>query len=112
MTKRLVELHLQRGRLLERIASQRATLAQQMAPLQKAADTGSHLVALLQGGVQYLKGHPLPVVLAVLTLVLLKPRRALRWVGRGVFWWRSWRTLRAWLPASLLSALNLRKRQE
>jgi len=37
-----------------------------------------------------------------LALMLLKPRRALRWAGRGLFVWRSWRALRAWLPASLL----------
>jgi len=102
MSKNLTELHQQRGQLLERIASQRATLARQALPLQAAADTGSRIVALLRDGVQYLKSHPLPVALAVLALVLLKPRRALRWAGRGLFLWRSWRALRAWLPASLL----------
>jgi hypothetical protein len=103
MNKSLIELHQQRGRLIERITSQRATLTRELAPLQAASDAGSRVLALLRGGVQYLKSHPLPVVLVVLTLVLLKPRRAWRWAGRGLFLWRSWRVLRAWLPASLLS---------
>ena len=37
MNKSLVELHQQRGRLLERIASQRVTLARQLGPLQNAS---------------------------------------------------------------------------
>ncbi len=102
MNQSLTDLYLQRGRLLERIASQRATLAWQLVPLQNASDAGSRVMAMLRGGVQYLKSHPLPVALAVLALVLLKPRRALRWAGRGLFLWRSWRALRAWLPESLL----------
>lgn len=102
MSKNLIELHQQRGRLLERVASERTTLARQLLPLQAASDTGSRVVALLRGGVQYLKSHPLPVTLAILALILLKPRRAWRWAGRGLFLWRGWRALRAWLPASLL----------
>ncbi|MHB1248927.1 MAG: YqjK family protein [Polaromonas sp.] len=101
MNQSLIELHQQRGRLLERIASQRAALAWQLQPLRSASDTADRVLALLRGGVEYLKSHPLPVALAVLALVLLKPRRALRWAGRGLFLWRSWRALRTWLPASL-----------
>ncbi|MDO8719794.1 MAG: YqjK family protein [Polaromonas sp.] len=102
MKNSLLELHQQRGRLRERIASQRATLAQQLVPLQNASDAGQRIVSLVRGGVQYLKSHPLPVLLALSALVLLKPRRALRWAGRGVALWRSWRALRAWVPSSLL----------
>jgi hypothetical protein len=28
----------------------------------------------------------------------LKPRRMMRWLGRTLFVWRTWRTLREWLP--------------
>lgn len=101
MKQSLIELHQQRGRLLERIASQRTTLARQVLPLQNASDAGSRVWALLRGGVQYLKSHPLPVALTALALMLLKPRRALRWAGRGLFLWRGWRALRAWLTALL-----------
>lgn len=106
MNKNLVDLHEQRGRLLERIAGQRLALGQQLAPLQRASDTGSRLFALLQAGVHYLRGHPLPVLAALSGLVLLKPRRAWRWLGHGLLVWRSWRTLRAWVPPSLWAALN------
>lgn len=102
MNQSLIELHQQRGQLIERIASQRATLARQWQPLQRASDTGSRVLALLRDGLQALKNHPLPVALAALALVLMQPRRAWRWAGRGLFLWRSWRALRAWLPASLL----------
>ncbi|MDD5324366.1 MAG: YqjK family protein [Polaromonas sp.] len=102
MNRILTDLYQQRGQLRERIASQRATLAWQLVPLQNASDAGSRVVAMLRRGVQTLKSNPLPVALAVLALVVLKPRRAWRWAGKGLFLWRSWRALRAWLPASLL----------
>lgn len=114
MNPSLIELHQQRGLLLERIASQRAALAWQLQPLRSASDTADRVLALLRGGVEYLKSHPLPVALAALALVLLKPRRAWRWAARGVVLWRSWRALRAWLPASLLNrwlAPDERRRQ-
>lgn len=99
MTKTLADLHEQRGRLLERIAGQRIALGQQLAPFQRASDTGEQLFTLLQSAVQSLKRHPLPVLAGVTALIVLRPRRAWRWLGRGVGMWRSWRTLRAWLPS-------------
>lgn len=102
MKNSLLELHQQRGRLRERIASQRAALAQQLEPLQHASDAGQRIFSLVRSGVQYLKSHPLPVLLALSALVLLKPGRAWRWAGRGLALWRSWKVLRAWLPSTLL----------
>ena len=102
MKNSLLELQQQRGRLRERIASQRTALAQQLAPLQNASDAGQRIVARLRSGMAYLKSHPLPLLLALSALVLLKPRRTWRWVGRGVALWRSWKVLRAWLPSTLL----------
>ena len=43
MQTRLIELHEQRGRLLERVAVQRRTLAQQVEPLQGALNFSNHL---------------------------------------------------------------------
>jgi hypothetical protein len=102
MKNSLLELHQERGRLRERIASQRATLAQQLVPLKNASDAGQRIVSLVRSAMQYLKSHPLPVLLALTTMVLLKPRRTWHWLGRGVALWRSWRVLRAWLPSTLL----------
>ena len=103
MNKSLAELLRQRERLLERIASQRSTLARQLVPLQDASDSIDRIYGLLQRGVQSLKSHPLPVLLAMAALVLLKPRRAWGLLQGGLVLWRRWRLLRAWLPASLLS---------
>jgi hypothetical protein len=102
MSKNLAELHEERGRLLERIAGQRANLSRQLAPLQKASDKTERLMALLRSGLNYLQTHPLPATLAVAALVLVKPGRSLRLAGRGLMLWRSWRMLRTWVPPAWL----------
>ena len=98
MDKRLVELHRERDELLKRIAVQRASLAGQLAPLQKASSIADRVVSLLRTGLQYLRAHPVAVALAVSALGLRKPARSWRWLQRGLFVWRSWRTVKAWLP--------------
>lgn len=102
MSKTLAELHEERGRLLERIAGQRAALSRQLAPLQKASDASERLMAVLRAGLKYLQTHPLPAALAVAALVLVKPGRSLRWAGRSLMLWRSWRMLRTWVPPAWL----------
>ncbi|MBC7610781.1 MAG: hypothetical protein H7228_14620 [Polaromonas sp.] len=96
LAKNLAQLQLERGLLLERISGQRATLVLQLAPWQKASDAGQRTVALFRGGVQYVKDHPLAILLAVSALVVFRPSSALRWAQRGLFVWRSWRSVRAW----------------
>ena len=102
MTPSLANLLHQRGQLVERIAHQRATLARELGPVQSVLNTADRATAAAREGVQYLKENPLPVVLTVTALVLLRPRRAWRWLGRGLLVWRSWRALTAWVPPSLL----------
>ena len=98
MDKRLVELHRERGELLRRIAAQRASMAGQLAPLQQASSIADRAVGLLRSGLQFLREHPVAVALAVSALGLRKPGRSWRWLQRGLFVWRSWHTLKAWLP--------------
>ncbi len=98
MDKRLAELHRERGELLRRITAQRASLADQLAPLQKASSIADRAVGLMRSGLQYLRDHPVAIALAVSLLGLRKPARSWRWLQRGLFVWRSWRTLKAWLP--------------
>ncbi|MEO6017949.1 MAG: YqjK-like family protein [Polaromonas sp.] len=98
MDKRLAELHSERRELRHRIAVQRSSLAVQLAPLQKASSMADRAVSLLRTGMQYLRDHPVAVALAVSVLGLRKPARSWRWLQRGLFAWRSWRTLKAWLP--------------
>jgi len=101
MKKSLAELAFERGRLIERIAHQRTTLAQQMRPLQDAQDTTHRLLAHCRVGLDHLRARPWLLALGVLAVVLVKPRRALAWGLRGVVLWRYVRKLRAAVPPEL-----------
>lgn len=98
MSRRLIELHLRRGRLLERIAHQRASLAREVPPVRAALSTADRLVAGVRAGVVFVKHHPSIVTLVVATLVVLKPGRIGRWTRRAYFAWKTWRTLRKTFP--------------
>jgi YqjK-like protein len=102
MKKSLVELHRQRGRLIERIAHQRATLAREVAPVKAACDATDWALATARDTIRYATGlvqrHPAATAGLAATLIALKPLRAMRLLGRILLVWRSWRTLREWLP--------------
>lgn len=93
--QRLVHLAEKRGRLRERIATQRATLAQQMVPIEQALDRADQAIALGRSGVDYVKHHPGQVGAAFALLAILKPRRVWRWGRRAFFAWGFWRKARA-----------------
>ena len=98
MNHHLADLYVQQGRLLERIAVQRAELKRQLLPVQRTAQRVDAALALLQRALRVLRNHPLSVAAALVGLVLLKPERAWAWGKRGLFLWRSWQRLRRWLP--------------
>jgi hypothetical protein len=93
MEKRLIELHLQRGRLIERIAQQRSALARELAPFRIACDTTDLVVAAARDAARFVQRHPVGVAAFAAALVAMRPRRAWRWLKRGVFIWRGWRAL-------------------
>ena len=99
MQQRINELHLRRGRLLERIAGQRATLTGEFRPVVRTLGKTDQLLARLRAGSDYLKQNPGIVVLAGAMLVAVKPSRIWRWTRRGFIAWQSWRTLRGRLYA-------------
>lgn len=101
MNKRLAELHLERGQLMERIASQRMALARQLQPLQQAVAAGDRAVSWLQGLVGYVKQRPIPVLAVAAALLLLKPKSTWRWARRGLVVWRAWRVVRAKVPQAV-----------
>ncbi|MCY7304755.1 MAG: YqjK-like family protein [Rhodoferax sp.] len=106
MQTRLIELHQQRGRLQERIANQRRELALQMAPLQGVLAVPERVGRLVQEGKQFVVQHPLVLGTALASLLLFKPGFVVRWAGRGVTVWRTWRTVSAMLPGFVRERLR------
>ena len=94
MNLRLNDLHLRRGRLLERIANQRATLAKDAQPVRSALYTADRLLAIVCVGVDQVKRHPGLAALAVAVFFIARPRRIWRWSKRAFFAWQTWRTVR------------------
>jgi hypothetical protein len=106
MQTRLIELHQQRGRLLERIAHQRQTLAQQVTPLVGPLSLPARLAAMLQDARRFVREHPYLLGTAAVAIVVFKPRFVLRWAQRGVLAWRAWRSLRRLVPPLLMDTLR------
>lgn len=100
MMQRLNELHLQRGRLLERITTQRYVLMAEVQPVRAALDRTDRVLAQLRAGVDYVKRYPAVAGLAVAMLMVFNVRRTLRLARRGFVVWRTWRLLREKLAFS------------
>jgi hypothetical protein len=111
MQARLIELHQQRGRLLERIAFQRQTLAREFEPLKLPLSLPGRLASRLREGQLFVREHPYLVGTLVTAIVVLKPRFILRWAQRGLLVWRTWRSLRGMLPPSVFPILRSALRQ-
>ena len=94
MNQRLNDLHLQRGRLLERIATQRVTLSLELEPVVAKLETTDRLLARVHAAIDYLKTHPAVVALTFAALLITKPRRTLRWSRRAYAVWQTWLVLR------------------
>jgi len=94
MSQRLIDIGVRRGRLLERIASQRSALAYQLAPIDNALSVADRALASLRRGTEYVRQHPGLALAALALLVIVKPSRAWRWARRGFIAWRSWVALR------------------
>jgi len=94
MNPALIDIGIRRGRLLERIAHQRAALGRDVQPVCDVLQAVDHGIARVRTVSGFLKRHPGLVLAAVALLVVLKPRRAWRLAKRGFVVWRLWRTLR------------------
>lgn len=104
MTAESDDLQLRRGRLLERIAVQRATLARDAEPLAAALQTTDTMIARARAAADYLRQHPAFAVLGVGTLLALRGGGIWRWGKRGFVAWRIWR---AWNQR--MAGLGLRR---
>ena len=106
MQTRLIELHQQRGRLQERITQQRRQLGEQLGPLQGALALPQRIGRVPQEAMAFARQHPLLVGGVAVGLVVLRPRVVLRWAGRAVAAWRTWRTVRGLVPAFVWDKLR------
>ena len=90
----LNDLRLQRGRLLERITTQRYVLIAEVRPVQVALGRVDTARAVLRRAGGYVRQNPGPVGLLTAVLFAFNIRRALRLARRGFVIWRTWRMLR------------------
>ncbi|MEF8699522.1 MAG: YqjK family protein [Candidatus Accumulibacter sp. UW26] len=93
MNQKLIDLAVERGRLIERISNQRQLLDQQLQPVGQALDAVDRVVATVRKGADCVKRNPEVVIAGVAVLVIVQPRRIWRWSKRGFVLWRSWRLL-------------------
>jgi hypothetical protein len=80
MSARLNELARRRASLIEKAAQQRTELSRAVAPLQGAltlADRGIRVI-------DFFKRHPALLIGAALITAVLRPRRSVRWLRRGL----------------------------
>jgi hypothetical protein len=92
MNPGLNELHLRRGRLLERIATQRAALRRDAQPVYAALYKTDRVLARVRAAVDYVKQHPSIAALGVAALFFMKGNRVWRLAKRGFIAWRVWQT--------------------
>lgn len=100
------ELRAQRAQLRERIAHERAQFHDAWQPVVQAMDVRSRVDGLLGQMRGFAERNPLAVAGAVVALVIFKPRMLLRVAQQGLLLWRTWRSVRGLLPASLLSMVR------
>jgi hypothetical protein len=94
MSRRLDELLLRRGRLIERAAGQREALRRNSSPVAATLDKADFAVAGVRAGAEYLHRHALAASAAAGLLLIFKGKTTLRWAGRAFSLWKSWRALR------------------
>jgi hypothetical protein len=99
MNQKLIDIGIRRGRLIERIANQRAALGRDIQPICGALHTTDQAIARVRTATRFLKKHPGLVLAAVALFVALKPGRVWRWAKRGFLVWRTWRSLRTQLAS-------------
>ena len=94
MNRRLTELHIERGKLLERITTQRYFLARAAVPVEEALGRVDGVVERVGSATRYVRQHP-GLIAAGLggLLLLLRKERSLRWARRGFVLWQALRAL-------------------
>ncbi|MDR0378490.1 MAG: YqjK-like family protein [Candidatus Accumulibacter sp.] len=89
------DLLLRRGRLIERIAQQRAELRRDFRPVTSALGKVDVAVAGIRWGADSLLRHPLVTSVVAGVFLIFKGKASLHWAGRAYSLWRSWYTVRS-----------------
>jgi hypothetical protein len=95
MADRLAQIHARRERLIAKAALQRETFARDAAAWAPALGIVDRGIA----GVAWLRSHPEILVVAGGLLVVLRPRKALRWSLRAFSLWQAYRRITARLSS-------------
>lgn len=101
MDAKLVELYVKRGRLRERIGTQRVQLTLELAPLGNALRTVDRTRALLHQARLWMFANPGVVAAVGVALVIWRPRTVWRSARYGFGVWRNWSRWRGWLRVGL-----------
>jgi len=95
MNPKSTELAQRRARLVAQAEAQRTTLAQSIAPWRGPLALADRGLAALR----YLRSHPVLPIGAAAMVVVLRPRRAVKWLRRGWVFWGVLRKLRGAMRA-------------
>lgn len=93
MRARLIALRERRAHLVAQAETQReAALA-----MIERAEVATDWLNRANAAGRWLRERPVLIAAGVMLLVVLRPRRTLKWFATGVSVWRSWRSLRGFL---------------
>jgi hypothetical protein len=95
-TSELIELARRKERLIARSDRQRMVIADACLRWKKPLAVVDRGIAIAR----YLQAHPLVLGAGVAAFAIVHPRNLLRWAGRGLFLWRTWRSVNAWMQKS------------
>ncbi|MFB0936534.1 MAG: YqjK-like family protein [Propionivibrio sp.] len=97
MNRRLDDLLLRRGRLIERIAGQREALRHDFVPVSAALGKADSAVASVRSFVSTIRHHPVVTSVLAAAVLIFKGKAVLRWARRGFSLWQTWRAVRGTL---------------
>ena len=97
MNRRLDDLLLRRGRLIERIAGQREALRHDFVRVSAALGKADSAVASVRSFVGTIRHHPVVTSVLAAAVLIFKGKAVLRWARRGFSLWQTWRAVRGTL---------------
>lgn len=94
-TARLTEIARRKERIVASIGREREMISAEFRAWQKPLEVLDRGIA----ATRFLRAHPVLVAAAIALAAILGRHSLLRWAGRGLVVWRSWRALQTWVRA-------------